>query len=51
MISAPLDGTKVIVDEQGTEAAAATVMAVKASAPPQADLTVVPDRPFLWAIV
>ena len=46
-----LHGAKVIVDEQGTEAAAAAVMGFKASASPQADLTVVADRPFLWAIV
>ena len=51
MISAALHGAKVIVDEKGTEAAAATAMAFNESAGPQADLTVVADRPFLWAIV
>ena len=51
MITAALHGAKVIVDEKGTEAAAATAMAFDESAPPQADLTVVADRPFLWAIV
>ena len=51
MISAALHGAKVIVDEKGTEAAAATAMVFQASAKPQADLTVVADRPFLWAIV
>jgi serpin B len=51
MITAALHGAKVIVDEKGTEAAAATAMAFEESAPPQADLTVVADRPFLWAIV
>ena len=50
MITAALHGAKVIVDEKGTEAAAATAMAFDESAPPQADLTVVADRPFLWAI-
>jgi len=50
-ITAALHGAKVIVDEKGTEAAAATAMAFKESAPPPANLTVVADRPFLWAIV
>ena len=50
-ITAALHGAKVIVDEKGTEAAAATAMAFQESAPPQPDLTVVADRPFLWAIV
>ena len=51
MITAALHGAKVIVDEKGTEAAAATAMAFDESAPPEADLTVIADRPFLWAIV
>ena len=50
-ISTALHGAKVIVDEKGTEAAAATATAFPTSLPPQADLTVVADRPFLWAIV
>ena len=50
-ITAALHGAKVIVDEKGTEAAAATAMAFDESAPPPADLTVVADRPFLWAII
>ena len=50
-ITAALHGAKVIVDEKGTEAAAATAMAFNESAPPRPDLTVVADRPFLWAIV
>ena len=50
-ITAALHGAKVIVDEKGTEAAAATAMAFQESAPPPADLTVVADRPFLWTIV
>ena len=50
-ITAALHGAKVIVDEKGTEAAAATAMAFNESAGPQAALTVVADRSFLWAIV
>ena len=50
-ITAALHGAKVIVDEKGTEAGAATAMAFNESAGPQADLTVIADRPFLWAIV
>ncbi len=50
-ISTALHGAKVIVDEEGTEAAAATATAFPTSLPPEADLTVVADRPFLWAIV
>ena len=49
-ITAALHGAKVIVDEKGTEAAAATVMEFPSSEPPPADLTIVADRPFLWAI-
>ncbi len=49
-ITAALHGAKVIVDEKGTEAAAATAVAFVESAPPEPDLTVVADRPFLWAI-
>ena len=49
-ITAALHGAKVIVDEKGTEAAAATAAAFAESAPPEPDLTVVADRPFLWAI-
>ena len=42
---------KVIVDEQGTEAATATYIGVIAlSAPPAADLSVRVDRPFLYVI-
>ncbi|MCY4665429.1 MAG: serpin family protein, partial [Acidimicrobiaceae bacterium] len=49
-ITAALHGAKVIVDEKGTEAAAATAMAFTESAPPPPELTIVADRPFLWAI-
>ena len=51
MMSAALHGAKVIFDEKGTEAAAAGIMVLEASAAPRVDLTVVADRPFLWAIV
>ena len=50
-IGAALHGAKVIVDEKGTEAAAATAMSFTRSMPPPPDLTIVADRPFLWAIV
>ncbi|WP_419839668.1 serpin family protein [Candidatus Poriferisodalis sp.] len=50
-ITAALHGAKVIVDEKGTEAAAATVIEGDMSMPPPPDLTVVADRPFLWAII
>ena len=50
-ISAALHGAKVIVDEKGTEAAAATSMMFPTSAAPPPDLTIIADRPFLWAIV
>ncbi|MDE0120560.1 MAG: serpin family protein [bacterium] len=50
-ITAALHGAKVTVDERGTEAAGATALAFQESAPPQADLTIVADRPFLWAII
>jgi serpin B len=49
-ITAALHGAKVIVHEKGTEAAAATAMGSPVSEPPEPDLTVVADRPFLWAI-
>ena len=50
-ITSALHSAKVIVDEKGTEAAAATSMAFNESAPPPPDLSVVADRPFLWAII
>lgn len=50
-ITSAVHGAKVIVDEKGTEAAAATAMVFQESAPPLADLTIVADRPFLWTIV
>ena len=51
-ITAALHSAKVIVDEKGTEAAAVTALgAMPVSEPPPVDLTIVADRPFLWAIV
>ena len=50
-ITSAVHSAKVIVDEKGTEAAAATAMAFTESMPPPPDLTVVADRPFLWAII
>ena len=50
-ITAALHSAKVIVDEKGTEAAAATAGVFAEEGPPPADLTIVADRPFLWAIV
>ena len=50
-ISAALHGAKVSVDERGTEAAATTALAFRTSGPLPPDLTIVADRPFLWAII
>ena len=50
-ITSAVHSAKVIVDEKGTEAAAATAMAFTESMPPAPDLTVVADRPFLWTII
>ena len=50
-ITSALHGAKVIVDEKGTEAAAATAMSFTESMPPEPDLTIVADHPFLWAII
>lgn len=50
-ISAAFYGAKVAVDERGTDAAGASALAFQESLPPQADLTIVAGRPFLWAII
>ena len=51
IMTGALHSAKVIVDESGTEAAAATALmaAIEEEAPP-VDLAVIADRPFLWAI-
>ena len=50
-ITAALHGAKVTVDERGTEAAATTALGFRTSGPLPPDLTIVADRPFLWAII
>ncbi|MCY4649684.1 MAG: serpin family protein [bacterium] len=50
-ITAALHSAKVIVDEKGTEAAAATGMGFPVEESPPADLTIIADRPFLWTII
>jgi len=50
VITSALHTAKVIVDEIGTEAAAATAMDFPTAEPPPPDLTIVADRPFLWTI-
>ena len=50
-ITSALHGAKVTIDERGTEAAGATALAFTTSGAPQADLTIVADRPFLWVII
>ncbi len=50
-IGSAVHSAKVIVDEKGTEAAAATALSFEASGPPPPDLNVVADHPFLWTIV
>ena len=51
LISAALHGAKVSVDERGTEAAATTALGFRTSGPLPPDLTIVADRPFLWAVI
>ena len=48
-----IHATKIEVNEKGTEAAAATVVAAEsgAAAPPQEGITLILDRPFLYGIV
>lgn len=50
-VSAAVHATKVIVDEAGTEAAAATaIVAGETSAPPPPDVEIRADHPFLYVI-
>ena len=49
-VDAAIHAAKVIVDEEGTEAAAATVIAVRAMSMPIYDAEIIADRPFLYAI-
>ncbi|WP_062318711.1 serpin family protein [Demequina maris] len=50
-VGAAVHATKVIVDEDGTEAAAATVVEGAAgAAPPEFDAEIIADRPFLYVI-
>ena len=52
-LSQAIHAAKIEVNEEGTQAAAATVMEVGsgASAPPETGLTLIFDRPFLYGIV
>ena len=52
-INQVIHATKIEVNEKGTEAAAATVVAAEsgAAAPPQEGITLILDRPFLYGIV
>jgi len=49
-LDAAVHSAKVIVDEEGTEAAAATVVGVAGTAAPQFDAVIRADRPFLYVI-
>lgn len=50
-VSSAIHATKVIVDEEGTEAAAATVIGIElTSAPADEPLRVIAERPFLYLI-
>ena len=51
-ISQVIHATKIEVNEKGTEAAAATVVALNgAAAPPTEGITLILDRPFLYGII
>jgi len=49
-LGAAVHGADIAVDEQGTVAAAATAFAFLESGPPEPELTVAADRPFLYLI-
>ena len=50
VLGAALHAADITVDEQGTVAAAATGLAFPASGPPEPELTVAADKPFLYLI-
>ncbi|MDY7100401.1 MAG: serpin family protein [Actinomycetota bacterium] len=51
-LSHAVHGAKIVVDEEGTEAAAATALGFRVSATePASAVEVVADHPFLWALV
>ncbi|MFW2512475.1 serpin family protein [Demequina sp. SO4-13] len=50
LIGSAIHATKVIVDEEGTEAAAVTGISVEDSGMPDPALEVIADRPFLYVI-
>lgn len=50
VIDAAVHATKVIVDEEGTEAAAATAIGIAGTSMPLYDAEVIADRPFLYLI-
>ena len=49
-LDAAVHATKVIVDEEGTEAAAATVLGIMLTGMPMYDAEITADRPFLYVI-
>ncbi len=50
-IDAAVHGARVIVDEEGTEAAAATALGFDESGPPEPALVAHFDHPFLWTVL
>ena len=49
-IDAALHGADITVDEQGTVAAAATVIGFQENGPPEPEMTIAADKPFLYLI-
>jgi serine protease inhibitor len=50
ILAAGVHAADITVDEQGTVAAAATALAFAASGPPEPELTIAADKPFLYLI-